>query len=583
MKERERSAGADKIEQIARGQSDAAGRGQSDAAGRGQSDAASARREEGAQAQREEAERAAAAARVEAARERKEASAARAARAAEEEAARRMRAAGRKEERAERRRSRREGRSGFGGWLAAVVSLSVAVLALGAILTVGYFDLDEARAQLTDGYRRAAYELAERVEALDTSLAKARVAEGAALQRALTEVLVQCELAERDLESIPVDGVDAAPLAAFFGRTAGSSRRLLGKLAAGRALSAEEEAEVERLYGRAEELREGAATLSEGAAAVGAEAFGAQSRFREGFDALSRIAAEGERPQPPFGPQPQGKGASEGERPQPPFGPQPQGKGASEGERPQPPFGPHPQGKGASEGSLLAAAPALSEREIGERAQSLFASYGCKDAAVVGRAERRGVACFEVEFSDGEGRPYTALLTERGGYLAFLDGHEGCSRLLFDRDACVEAARKFLDGCGYAGLVSVWATEGGSECRVEFVPEEEGVLLYTDRVMVKVCRGRGEVTGLDARLYLRCHKERAFAEPAVARETVEANAARRMDLLGVRAALIPRAGRELLCWEVRGTAGGRLYYAYVDAATGETAEIRTVCADGMLH
>ena len=556
MKERERSAGADKIEQIARGQSDAAARGQSDAA--------FARREEDAQARREEAERAAAAARVEAARERKEASAARAARAAEEEAARRMRAAGRKEERAERRRSRREGRSGFGGWLAAVVSLSVAVLALGAILTVGYFDLDEARAQLTDGYRRAAYELAERVEALDTSLAKARVAEGAALQRALTEVLVQCELAERDLESIPVDGVDAAPLAAFFGRTAGSSRRLLGKLAAGGALSAEEEAEVERLYGRAEELREGAAALSEGAAAVGAEAFGAQSRFREGFDALSRIVAEGERPQPPFGPQPQGKGASEGERPQPPFGPQ-------------------PQGKGAPEGSLLAAAPALSEREIGERAQSLFASYGCKDAAVVGRAERRGVACFEVEFSDGEGRPYTALLTERGGYLAFLDGHEDCSRLLFDRDACVEAARKFLDGCGYAGLVPVWATEGGSECRVEFVPEEEGVLLYTDRVMVKVCRGRGEVTGLDARLYLRCHKERAFAEPAVARETVEANAARRMDLLGVRAALIPRAGRELLCWEVRGTAGGRLYYAYVDAATGETAEIRTVCADGMLH
>ena len=564
MKERERSAGADKIEQIARGQGDAASARREEDAQARREENAQVRREEGAQARREEAERAAAAARVEAARERKEASAARAARAAEEEAARRMRAAGRKEERAERRRSRREGRSGFGGWLAAVVSLSVAVLALGAILTVGYFDLDEARAQLTDGYRRAAYELAERVEALDTSLAKARVAEGAALQRALTEVLVQCELAERDLESIPVDGVDAAPLAAFFGRTAGSSRRLLGKLAAGRALSAEEEAEVERLYGRAEELREGAAALSEGAAAVGAEAFGAQSRFREGFDALSRIAAEGERPQPPFGPHPQGKGASEGERPQPPFGPQ-------------------PQGKGASEGSLLAAAPALSEREIGERAQSLFASYGCKDAAVVGRAERRGVACFEVEFSDGEGRPYTALLTERGGYLAFLDGHEDCSRLLFDRDACVEAARKFLDGCGYAGLVPVWATEGGSECRVEFVPEEEGVLLYTDRVMVKVCRGRGEVTGLDARLYLRCHKERAFAEPAVARETVEANAARRMDLLGVRAALIPRAGRELLCWEVRGTAGGRLYYAYVDAATGETAEIRTVCADGMLH
>ena len=101
--------------------------------------------------------------------------------------------------------------------------------------------------------------------------------------------------------------------------------------------------------------------------------------------------------------------------------------------------------------------------------------------------------------------------------------------------------------------------------------------------MVKVCRGRCEVTGLDARLYLRNHKERTFAEPSLSEEKVEANAARRMELIGVRKALIPEQGEELLCWEVRGTSGGRLYYAYVDAFTGEAVEIRTACADGMLH
>ena len=40
-----------------------------------------------------------------------------------------------------RREERAQKTPGFGGWLAAVVSLSVAVLALGAIVTVGYFDL----------------------------------------------------------------------------------------------------------------------------------------------------------------------------------------------------------------------------------------------------------------------------------------------------------------------------------------------------------------------------------------------------------------------------------------------------------
>ena len=56
-----------------------------------------------------------------------------------------------------------------------------------------------------------------------------------------------------------------------------------------------------------------------------------------------------------------------------------------------------------------------------------------------------------------------------------------------------------------------------------------------------------------------------------------------MELIGVRKALIPEEGEELLCWEVRGMHIGRLYYAYVDALTGETVEIRTAGADGMLH
>lgn len=543
MNEREHSAGADKVEAIARRHS--------------QDGAALARRAE--------EERAAAAARVSAAQEKQREEADRAAHAAEEEAARRMHAAERKERRAERRQKRRENRTpGFGGWLAAVVSLSVAVLALGAILTVGYFDLDEARGELTDGYRRAAYELAERVEALDTGLAKARVAEGATLQRALTEVLVQCELAERDLESVPVDGVDTAPLAAFFSRTADKSRSMLHKLAAGQELTQSEEAEVEQMYSRVEELREGMQALTEGAAGSGPEVFGAESRFMEGFASLSRIAAEGERPSRSAKPGSQTADVrrTEGEQ------------RAAEGGQPS---------SAESEGSLLASAEALSERQAAERAQSLFSAYGCKDLRIAGKAQRQGVACFTVEFCDGEGRPYTALLTEQGGYLAFFDGHEDCSRLRFDRDACVASAQKFLENCGYTGFVPVWANDGGSECRVEFVPEEEGVLLYTDRVMVKVCRGRGEVTGLDARLYLRNHKERTFAEPSLSEEKVEANAARRMELIGVRKALIPEQGEELLCWEVRGTSGGRLYYAYVDAFTGEAVEIRTACADGMLH
>ena len=92
-----------------------------------------------------------------------------------------------------KQKQKKEHAPGFGGWLAAVVSLSVAVLALGAIVTVGYFDLSASKASITEGYRASVYEFSEHVESMSTDLAKARVSSGSEMQKLLTDVLVRCE------------------------------------------------------------------------------------------------------------------------------------------------------------------------------------------------------------------------------------------------------------------------------------------------------------------------------------------------------------------------------------------------------
>ena len=63
-------------------------------------------------------------------------------------------------------------------------------------------------------------------------------------------------------------------------------------------------------------------------------------------------------------------------------------------------------------------------------------------------------------------------------------------------------------------------------------------------------------------------------------ERIERNAAAKMDLHGVSRAIIPVDGEERLVYEVRGEYGGRMYFAYIDAMTGETAEIRIVTETG---
>ena len=105
---------------------------------------------------------------------------------------------------------------------------------------------------------------------------------------------------------------------------------------------------------------------------------------------------------------------------------------------------------------------------------------------------------------------------------------------------------------------------------------QNGVVCYNDLVKVKVCEERGAVTGLEARSYLMNHTERELPAPAIAQSKIERAAASRMELVGVRLALIPVEGQETLAYEINGTHAGSEYYAYLDAKTGRMVELFTV-------
>lgn len=553
MNEKEISAGAEKVEAIERAREERA-RAAQEAFAREEglygADGMPARSEENAARQGEAACGGAkeAARRQEAARKQARQ---RAAEAESRRAARRVEAAKRKEERARKsaegkaaraqkepaaeRRSEKRGRGGehkrapgFGGWLAAVVSLSVAVLALGAIVTVGYFDLQNSKTELAATYRAHACSLCEHVGSLGTALAKARLADGGyELQKLLAEARVYSELAEADLAALPCDGHETAELSAYFNRVSAFSRHALNTLAAGRSLGDRAAEAVEHFYGTSEKVRAALPALAEsteGGLSALADAEGGFVRALRALDA----AARSERP------------------------------------RPQP------------RENMLSSMPALSEEQAAERANSWFADYRPRELRVAGKTEGP-FACYDVQFVSEAGDAYTARITERGGMLAMLESYRPCSQKNFDLSAAETIASAFLERCGYAGMAPVWVSESGSEADVQFAYEQGGVLVYPDRITVKVCTERGIVTGMEAGGFLRCHHARTLPAPAVPRGRVEENAAAKMDeVRGIRLAVIPEGGEERLVYEVHGDHGGRTYFAYVDAQTGVLCDIRVV-------
>ena len=145
-----------------------------------------------------------------------------------------------REQRLKDRQHRRENRRapGFGGWLAAVISLGVVTLALTAVVTMGAFDMAEMNAAMSSAYRGTLYELVGIMENADTDLSKVRISASPEQQsRLLTDLLLQARLAESSLERFPIPAEADAGVTTFINRTAAYSQGLLDKLRAGGTLS----------------------------------------------------------------------------------------------------------------------------------------------------------------------------------------------------------------------------------------------------------------------------------------------------------------------------------------------------------
>ena len=155
------------------------------------------------------------------------------------------------------------------------------------------------------------------------------------------------------------------------------------------------------------------------------------------------------------------------------------------------------------------------------------------------------------------------------------NSYEDCSAKNFSQEECVATAQEFLASLGMENMKPVWLQENGTTANVNFVYEQDGVLCYSDMVIVKVCETKGKAVGMEALPYYLNHGERTMPKASVS-EAEAAKAIGNVKPATARLALIPYNGEEVLTYEFSGTYAGSEYFVYVDAETGEEIESFTV-------
>ena len=452
------------------------------------------------------------------------------------------------ERRSQERRHKREQKTerkkhapGFGGWLAAVISLGVACLALATVVTAGAFRMNDMTLETANGYRSTLYELVAASEDMDSNLGKLRVSSGAGEQRTLlTDVLVDSELMESALERMPIDNVTSTDISSFVNKTGNYCRSLLAKLGRGQALSEKEKNTVEYLYNinaqLYNELNEMTTHMTEkdfmafigGGEGVVSQKFGevGQATLQEPEDTVDA----------PF------------------------------------------TGEGNVGENKLTALEEVSESRAEELVKEYLQNYHIANTQYTGETLAHETACYNFTLTDESGNEMFAQITKRGGKLAFFDTYEQCSEKNFDLDTCDSLAREFLAQLGVSDVAAVWMSDSGMVADLTYTAVKDGVRIYPDLIRVRVCESKGRVVGMDAMAYLLNHDPERKIGTSMSREEAQQKLSNGLTPYSAHLAVIPLNGEEVLAHEFACTYGEEEYVVYLDAETGEEIQVYRVRA-----
>ena len=456
-------------------------------------------------------------------------------RAQARESARNRKAENKKHKR-EQKTERKKHAPGFGGWLAAVISLGTACLALATVVTAGAVRMNEMDLESANGYRSTLYEMVSVSEDMDNNLTKLRVASGREEQRQLlTDLLVDSELMESALERIPVDAATGTDISTFVNRTGSYARRLLSKLARGKELTETELNTVNYLYEvnatLYNELNELVMHMDE----KDFHAFidGGKGNMQSGFSQAGQNTHK-----------------------------QPESVVDA-------PF----SGEGNVGANQLTKQEEISQTRAQELVKEYFNGYHVKETRMAGEGTAHGAGLYNFVLIDENDVEIYAEISKNGGHLMFFDTYEECHTKNFDLEMCDQIAKDYLASIGIQNVEASFLSDEGMVAGITYVTVQSGVRVYPESIKVRVCEEKGRVVGIDAAGYYFNHTARSFDEPEVSKNAALGAISRELTPYEINLTLIALDGEEVLAYEIACYTKTETFLVYVDAISGEEIQM----------
>jgi germination protein YpeB len=425
----------------------------------------------------------------------------------------------------------------YGGFITAIVFLSVCVLALTGVIASLYTNKNLTENTLETSYKRAFYESVTYVDNIDLNMAKTMASKDtSAEQKYLNDVVVNAELCENALSELPLKDESRFYTVKLINQVSDYSKYLVNKLIDGDSISTPEWQNYNKLRDGILNLKEVLQKITDGGEDFSFKNIDKQDNILlENLNSLENLSST--YPELIY----------------------------------DGPF---------SDGRLKKTPKGVTGAEITvetakNMAKDYFKDYGVKDLLDSGETSSQ-IPCYNFTINTDLGEVYAQISKVGGKLLLFTLNNQ--SNLDVDSDGPTQReyskAIDFLSSVGIKNAKPVWSQTTGGYTTVNFVSVQDGVIIYPDMVKVKMTASSGIIVGYEAYGYYMNFTKRTLPKPVLGEVSARAKINTAFDVKSARLSVIPKtASVEELCYEFSALYQGDTYYIYISAITGKQVEM----------
>ncbi|MDP5273775.1 germination protein YpeB [Chengkuizengella axinellae] len=220
----------------------------------------------------------------------------------------------------------------------------------------------------------------------------------------------------------------------------------------------------------------------------------------------------------------------------------------------------------------------ISAEEAKKIASNMLEINQTEEIQVVENGKGTEYHTYNVQINDAEQNSNIEMdITAKGGHIVWFMNPRSVNSKKLNINQAKEKALETLENMDFKQMKAVSFDQYENVASFAFVTKQDDIIIYPQKISVKVALDNGEVVGIQTTDYIFANQDRTIEDPKLtveeARKTLNENfKVENMD----KALILNDMNEEILCYEFLGEINKQLYRIYINADTGMEEKIEQV-------